>query len=196
MSRLLSALVVVAGGAAAAMWRRPGLRDAVRRLFGLPGGPHGIKVEHDVRVRAPVERVWECWAHFEHFPRFMSNVREVRDLGNGRSHWVVAGPAGVPVEWDAMITDWERLRVIGWCSEPGSTVKTAGNVRFTPLDDGTTDVHVRMSYEPPAGAVGHAVASLFGADPKSEMAADLERMRAFVESGGAAAAATPAAAGA
>jgi uncharacterized membrane protein len=182
MTRLLSPLVL--GGTAFALWRRPGVRDAVRRLFGLPGGRHGIKVHHSVRVRAPVERVWECWARFENFPSFMRNVREVRDLGDGRSRWVVAGPAGVPVEWDAIVTDRRPNRVIAWCSEPGSTVKTAGNVHLTPLRDGTTLVSVRMSYEPPGGAVGHAVASLFGADPKSEMAEDLERMRASLESGG------------
>jgi uncharacterized membrane protein len=33
------------------------------------------------------------------------------------------------------------------------------------------------------GGVGHIVAALFGADPKSEMDADLVRMKTFVETG-------------
>lgn len=40
-----------------------------------------------------------------------------------------------------------------------------------------------MSYNPPAGAIGHVVASLFGADPKSEMDADLARMKTLIETG-------------
>ena len=36
---------------------------------------------------------------------------------------------------------------------------------------------------PPAGAFGHAVAALFGADPKSEMDVDLLRMKAMIETG-------------
>jgi uncharacterized membrane protein len=40
-----------------------------------------------------------------------------------------------------------------------------------------------MSYHPPAGAAGHAVPMLFGADPKSEMTADLMRMKSFIETG-------------
>ena len=41
-----------------------------------------------------------------------------------------------------------------------------------------------MSYNPPAGALGHAVAELFGADPKHEMDDDLMRMKSFIETGG------------
>jgi len=49
--------------------------------------------------------------------------------------------------------------------------------------DEKTVVDVRLSYYPPAGAVGHAIASLFGADPKSEMDDDLMRMKSFIETG-------------
>jgi uncharacterized membrane protein len=40
-----------------------------------------------------------------------------------------------------------------------------------------------MSYTPPAGALGHAVARIFGADPKSELNDDLMRMKVFLETG-------------
>ena len=42
---------------------------------------------------------------------------------------------------------------------------------------------VTMSYTPPAGALGHAVARLFGADPKSGLNDDLLRMKVFLETG-------------
>jgi uncharacterized membrane protein len=40
-----------------------------------------------------------------------------------------------------------------------------------------------MSYNPVAGALGHAVAALFSADPKSQMDQDLSRMKTMLETG-------------
>jgi hypothetical protein len=36
---------------------------------------------------------------------------------------------------------------------------------------------------PPAGALGHVVARIFGADPKTKLDADLLRLKCFLESG-------------
>ena len=49
--------------------------------------------------------------------------------------------------------------------------------------DGTTTVDVKMLYNPVAGAVGHAVAWMFGADPKHRMNDDLLRMKSYLETG-------------
>ena len=62
----------------------------------------------------------------------MSHVKEVRDLGAGRSHWVVEGPAGAQVEWDSCVVRKERPRIISWKSEPDSPVQHAGSVRLHP----------------------------------------------------------------
>lgn len=40
-----------------------------------------------------------------------------------------------------------------------------------------------MTYAPPAGLLGHAVASLFGVDPKSAMDEDLVRFKSLLEDG-------------
>jgi uncharacterized membrane protein len=58
-----------------------------------------------------------------------------------------------------------------------------GSLRLEPLGDGRTQVHVQLSYNPVAGAVGHAVATLFGADPAHKMKHDLQRLKSFVETG-------------
>jgi uncharacterized membrane protein len=49
--------------------------------------------------------------------------------------------------------------------------------------NGGTRLDVEMSYTPPAGVLGHVVAKLFGADPKSELDEDLLRMKTFLETG-------------
>jgi uncharacterized membrane protein len=154
----------------------------LQRLFGGTGR-RAVDLTKAININAPVERVYEYWSRFENFPRFMAHVREIRDTGNGRSHWVVAGPAGAPVEFDAMITKQVPNQIIAWKSLPDQTVKSAGIVRFDPNPEGGTRVTVRMSYNPPAGVLGHAVASLFGVDPKKAMDEDLVRLKSLLETG-------------
>lgn len=156
-----------------------------KRLLGTGGGRRAITVEKSINVNAPLDVVYGLWFNFENFPRFMKNVLEVRKINEGISHWKVVGPAGVPVEWDAEITRVVPNELISWKSVEGSTVANAGYVLFEPNDDDSTEVTVRISYNPPAGAVGHAVATIFGADPKSEMDSDLVRMKTLLETGSA-----------
>jgi uncharacterized membrane protein len=60
-------------------------------------------------------------------------------------------------------------------------VAHAGIVRFVSSGPASTRIDIHMSYNPVAGALGHAVAWLFGADPKHEMDQDLMRMKTLIE---------------
>lgn len=161
------ALAGVLAGAAAVAW-------TARRSAGR------IQIRHSIDIDAPVERVFEFWSRFENLPQFMSHVREVRSLGGGRTHWVVSGPAGTPVEWDAMTTRFEANRTLAWRTVEGALVEHTGSVRFSPHGN-RTRLHVTMSYRPLGGALGHGLASLLGADPQSLMAEDLARFKALME---------------
>jgi uncharacterized membrane protein len=153
------------------------------RLIGAGAGRRAVDIQKTVRVSAPIEQVWELWSNFEHFPRFMSHLREVRRISTNLSHWVASGPAGIPAEWDAVITEWQPREVIAWKSVEGSTVQTAGRVRFRSRPGGNTEIDVHLSYNPPAGALGHSVASLFGVDPKQAMDEDMVRLKSLLEEG-------------
>jgi uncharacterized membrane protein len=113
----------------------------------------------------------------------VTHVQEVKDLGDGRSHWIVEGPAGIPVEWDAVVSAYIPHEILAWRTEPNSLIQHAGTVRFQPNAAGGTTVEVHLSYNPGIGAVGHALATLFGADPKHQMDDDLLRMKTFIEVG-------------
>lgn len=152
------------------------------RMTGIRGDSQAITQNKTIHIDAPPDKVFDLWSKFENFPQFMSHIREVRALGNGRSHWIASGPAGIPVEWDAVTTESRRPEVLAWESEPGSTVQTSGKIRFDPDGNGTR-VSVHMAYSPPAGVLGHAVASLFRRNPKRQMDEDLMRMKAFIETG-------------
>ncbi len=158
------------------------LGEMVTKMKGEGGGA-GIEFRKGVRVEAPVEDVYAFWQNYDNFPRFMSHLKDVRDLGNGKSHWVANGPAGAPVEWDAQITEQIPNRVIAWESLPGSEVYNAGRIRFESVA-GATRLDVFMTYNPPGGVAGHAIASLFGVDPKSAMDDDLLKLKSLLEQGG------------
>jgi uncharacterized membrane protein len=165
-----------------ALLSRSASNTELRRLLG-GGGRRGVEIQKAINIGASVDDVFAFFTNYENFPRFMSHVREVRDSGDGRSHWVVDGPAGVRVEWDALITRLEANEVLAWKSVPGSVVKSAGVIRFAQNEDGTTRVDVKMSYNPPAGAIGHAASKLLGADPKKQLDDDLARAKTFLETG-------------
>jgi uncharacterized membrane protein len=169
----------LAGGAllARAVCNR-GLPD----IFGV-GGTNAMEIDKSMHILAPVQEVFQFWSMFENFPRFMSHLKEVSDLGGGRSRWVAEGPAGTSVSWDAELTDYKTNECLAWRSVPGSTINSEGTVRFSPAPNGGTSVHVHMCYCPPAGVLGHGVAWLFGADPKSEMDDDLVRLKSLLEIG-------------
>lgn len=177
-----SPFALVAGLAGLVLLARGGGRRPVSAMLSAASPAHPVVIEKTIRIDAAPDQVFDMFAHYENFPRFMSNVIEVRDLGEHRSHWVVRGPAGTQFQWNAVLTEHARPRRLAWESEPGAEVRQTGSILFEPVRNGTR-VTVHMSYRPPAGAVGHAIASLLGSDPKRQLDEDLARMKSLVERG-------------
>jgi uncharacterized membrane protein len=155
----------------------------MKSLLGVGDDSRPIKVQKTINIHAPVEKVFDYVTDHQNFPRFMANVREARPTGDGRSHWIVAGPAGIPIEWTAEVTEQVPNKLLAWRSVQGSGVRHSGVIHFEPTHEGSTRIHIEMCYRPLGGAIGHALAKLFGSDPKSEMDADLLRMKTFIEKG-------------
>ena len=164
-------LLGVVAGAAAAAWMIQRSMSAGRE----------IHVRHGVTIDAPLDRVWDFFSRFENFPRFMSHVREVRELGTERTHWVVEGPGGTPVEWDAITTIMRPQEIIAWRTVEGALVEHSGTLRFTRAGEQATHVEVAIAYRPLGGMLGHGIAALFGTDPESALDDDLHRVKAQLE---------------
>ena len=158
-----------------------------RRLTGIAAGRRAVDIQKAITVQAPVEQVYAFFILWDNWPRWMSHVREVRVTGEVaeqvQTHWVVDGPAGTTVKWDAVTTVLEPNERIAWKTVEGSAIEHAGIIRFTPTADGATTIDIKMSYNPPAGAVGHAVAAILGRDPKHQMDDDLARLKTTIETG-------------
>jgi len=175
-----SALGLLGGLGGAALIARSSANMPIDRLVGVRRP--AVELQKCIDVAAPVEQVFETFSQLERFPEFMTHVHEVRVRGDGTSQWTVEGPAGRAISWEAVTTRLEPNRLIAWRTLPGSSVEHAGLLRFEQTQGGTR-VLVTMSYTPPGGALGHAIARLFGADPKSELNDDLMRMKVFLETG-------------
>lgn len=144
-------------------------------------GNRGVRIESAVEIECPAATLFRFWRHLEGLPQVMRHVKSVERRGGKRSHWEVEGPAGQTLEWDAEIINEEEGRLIAWKSLPGATVSNAGSVWFEPVAGGATRVKVAMEFDPPAGAVGLAVAQLFGRSPSADLAEDLQRFKDFAE---------------
>jgi uncharacterized membrane protein len=191
-----SPMGAVLGLAGAALLARGAANQPLRRLAGRGAAGLGmsrdlarnlsmdrtIDFEKTIHIEAAPDEVYQQFANYENFPRYMSHVTEVRDLGHRRSHWSVKGPGGSKFEWNSVLTEQSRPNRLAWRSEAGAEIPNSGSIQFERHRGGTL-VTVRMSYTPPAGAIGHGLALLLGSDPKSKMDEDLARMRSFIERG-------------
>ncbi|MCS6296870.1 MAG: DUF2892 domain-containing protein [Nitrospira sp.] len=143
-----------------------------------------LKIERSITIRRSAKDLYAFWRQLDNLPTIMSQVRSVTPLDDRRSHWVINTLAGAPtLEWDAEIIHEIENERIGWKTLDGATVEHAGSVRFKPLDgESQTQVTVTLQYDPPAGAIGAAIADLLGQEPGQKIARDLERFKDAMES--------------
>ncbi|HEY8516542.1 MAG TPA: SRPBCC family protein [Candidatus Binatia bacterium] len=176
---LRGALALVGG---AGLLLRAATNKALAELTGIGAGRRAVDVQKTIHIKAPVEQVFRLWSDPTNLPRFLSHVRSVVPIEGGWLRWQVSGPAGIPLEWVTETTRNVENQLLAWQTIPGCVVEHAGEIRFEKID-GTTTMHVRMSYNPPGGALGHAVASLLGSNPKQAMDDDLVRFKSLLETG-------------
>jgi uncharacterized membrane protein len=145
--------------------------------------PRAIHVVRSITVNRFPEEVYRFWRDFENLPRFMAHLDSVTVKGR-RSQWRAKGPAGTTIEWEVEIVGDRPNEFISWASCSGASVENEGFVSFlkAPGDRGT-EVRVELQYRPPAGALGAAVAKLFGREPGQQIAGDLRRFKQVIETG-------------
>src|SRR5262245_61046706 len=114
------------GTAGFGLFMRSATNLEMKTLLGMGRQRQPIKVQKTINIHAPVEQVFDFWADHRYFPRFMANVREARPTGDGRSHWIVSGPAGITIEWNAELTAMVPDQLMDRQGLPGSTVMAEG----------------------------------------------------------------------
>jgi uncharacterized membrane protein len=135
-------------------------------------------------VNTSQQEAFRFWRNFENFPLFMNHLESVNNTSERRSRWIALGPMGTRIEWEAEIINERVNEEIQWRSLPGSDIDIDGQVRFSQAPGGRgTMIRVYSHLVPPAGALGRAVANIFGKNPEFLMRQDLRRLKALMETG-------------
>ncbi len=179
-SRAVAVAAAIAGVAAVdALSAARSSRSAPALRFRAP-----LRVVRSITINRPPQAVYEFWRDFGNLPTFMKHLEKVT-VKNGSSTWTAKAPAGKSIEWEAETVLDVPGETIAWKSVPGTTsVPNRGAVRFLPAPGQRgTEVHLELEYSPPAGALGAAIAKLFGEEPSQQIAGDLRRLKQVLETG-------------
>lgn len=162
------------------LYRALGINTATPRPERGVRGNKGINLEAEEHVRRPAEELYHHWRRLEDLPQFLPHVVSIDETADGMSHWKVRGPLARELEWDAEIIEEQPGKMLAWQTLPGASVASAGSIRFEPEGEGTR-VRVSLQYQPPAGALGAAVAGALGASPARQIKEDLTRFKEMME---------------
>jgi uncharacterized membrane protein len=148
------------------------------------GAGRGVKVSQSITILKEPAELFRFWRDFKNLPRVMRHLQSVDVKSDTVSHWVASAPFGKTVEWDAEIYTERPDELIGWRSLAGSQIDTAGSVQFrrAPGNRGT-EVTVTLKYDPPAGKLGAAIATVFGESADHQVKEDLRRLKQIMETG-------------
>ncbi|MGV3773049.1 MAG: SRPBCC family protein [Verrucomicrobiales bacterium] len=183
MAKLAGAIAAVAGVTAVDIMQSVQLTKNKEHRNGEM--EKGRNVREAITIQRSPEEVYKFWRNFENLPKFMVHLQSVKQMEDPRrSHWVAEGPGGKSFEWDSLLVEDHPNELISWRSVPPSEIEHSGSVRFekAPGNRGTI-VRVEMSYEPPAGMMGVAIAKLMGREPQQQVEDDLRHLKQFLETG-------------
>jgi uncharacterized membrane protein len=132
-------------------------------------------------VRAPRKLAYDSWRNIEGLPRFLKHIKKIRVVDELHSRWIFKTSGGIPsVEWKAEIIDQEDGRELSWRSMPGSKIETAGKINFADTTGGT-EVNVLITYRPPAGYIGSAIATILNPGLRQMIERDLSNFKKYIE---------------
>lgn len=117
------------------------------------------KVEKQIEINAPVEAVFEVFSRFDHFARWMKDIKNVEWVAARRTRWTAEAPDGTRLEWEAEIDELEPGRQVSWHASSGN-VAAEGEARFAATPQGTTLMHLALGYGPSSQAEEASVAAL------------------------------------
>ncbi len=165
------------------------IRSTTNRSFGqlLGTEEHAqtVRFQRTVTIHAPIEKVWDFLSDFEEVGRFLPGVTMVENLGDGFYRWGFGLPGGQELEIEEQVTEFVPQERLSWESVSEHPLFYRGTLSVQGDDADTTRVHLCFDYLPPGGALGAAVASIFGADPKSLFQQAVLRIKPFLETGNA-----------
>lgn len=140
-----------------------------------------INVRTTLIVNKPRNEVYRFWRKLENLPIFMHHLASVREVDPLHSRWEAIIPANLGrIRWNAEIVKDEYGVLIGWQSIAGSAIENAGKVEFRDVAEGT-ELRVTITYRPPAGDIGVAIAKLLNPALQKIVERDIHQFKEYIE---------------
>lgn len=165
-------------GLGASLLARSVTNLSLGKLTGIGAGPHVIGVRKHFRVEASPEDVFFQLRHPDNVRGLFSRIDAIVPSTSEATWEIVShGPVGLPLHWEAELTELEPNRLIAWRSVEGGRFQAEGRVQLSPADDGGTIVDLQIDYNPPGGVLGEALATLLGAGLRHALNEDVPRIQ-------------------
>lgn len=142
-----------------------------------------VDLRRSILISAPRSEVFAAWRNLEQLPLFLTGIDSVVKESESVSHWTASlGP--VRASWTAEIVEEDPDRRLLWRSLPGSDVDHDGLIELTEYPNGnSTLITVEMLFRP-TGIAGFPIFRHLARRLTDELlAADLIRLRQFIETG-------------
>ena len=134
-----------------------------------------------VHVDVPVTAAFAFWMRYENIPLCITRVREVHDLGEGRSEWRVVGHGGMILDCHVQQVQCIPPRLLQWTTEPTSPVQCTLTISFQSDHEAATFLKIDLQYNHLAGALGHGLSDAEGEDAHAMLEQDVQKMKALIE---------------
>lgn len=143
-----------------------------------------LEFSASVDVNVPPERAFDYFADHRHVAEVLRGVTRWEPIGRrsagvGARYDVELVALGFPLRSVLRLNRWRRPHEIAWVSESG-VVNQEGGFTFTKVPEGVR-IELRIAYEPPAAALGAAIAKRMDWVVRNQLQRALERVRDTLE---------------
>lgn len=143
-----------------------------------------IEIQRAITINKSADELYTFWRKLENLPRFMHHIERIEQTGAKSSHWHAKVIGGLPVEWDAEITEDVPGQRIAWRTKPDAQVQQSGVVEFKQATGGRgTVVNVDIQYTPPGGIIGETFGRLLNGVTAQQVKDDIGRFKSLMETG-------------
>lgn len=141
-----------------------------------------VEFHKTLNIAAPVEKVFGFLTRPENWLSITNKIRNLRWHSEHAFAKDIAMP-GMNLYCSERIACLKENECFMTESLPDSMLSYDKELHFEKAGDTQTRLHLKFSYAPPGGAIGHAAASVFGLDAKSFFDDFLVRAKNFLETG-------------
>jgi uncharacterized membrane protein len=139
----------------------------------------GDQITKTIIVKGQSPDLFRAWLNFGNHPQFMENVTSVSRRGPDTNRWRMEGLTETELEWTTKTTREEPNKRIAWKTIEGD-LKTSGQVTFTDLPQGETEITVTAQTVAPDDLIQEE-ADAFFLDEAAQLTRDLRNFKAMIE---------------